>query len=91
MKKKVNPAPVAVKKDPIETAVFRYVSNCCKEIAKKTPLLAANKTLSLGLGAKPEAEGTLGSWRCSRCGKPCKVTRYAKEKVAPGEPVVVAQ
>lgn len=63
----------------LETAVFAYFSVCCQAVAKKAPLVAANKTLTSGLGARPEAEGTLGSWRCSACNKPCKCTRQKRE------------
>lgn len=44
--------------------VFLYFSKCCNVRAEKAPLL---KT--------PEKEGSLGSWRCSGCGKPCKCCR----------------
>lgn len=76
--KKSKPAPPAVKRDPIADAKFLYTSACCNELAKKTPLVAANKTTLPYLGAKPEAEGTLGSWRCGKCGRPCKVARHKK-------------
>jgi hypothetical protein len=29
----------------------------------------------------PDAEGTLGSWRCVGCGKSCKVNRVKAEKI----------
>jgi hypothetical protein len=58
-KKKFNP-PKPVATEP----VFRYTSACCGLKAIKPALL---KT--------PEAEGTLGSWRCSSCGESCKCNR----------------
>lgn len=74
--KQVKSIPV---RDPLKDAKFSYWSSCCNEVAKKTPLVAANRIISPYLGAKPEAEGTLGSWRCSRCGKPCKCTRHVRK------------
>jgi hypothetical protein len=47
-----------------EAPVFAYISVCCNAVAAKPAL---RKT--------PEAEGTLGSWRCGSCGKPCKCSR----------------
>lgn len=79
-KPKKNPAPRPVAKDPLATAKFAYFSSCCNEVAKKTPLVAANRITQAYLGAKPEAEGTLGSWRCSSCGKPCKCTRHFRKQ-----------
>ena len=35
------------------------------------------------LADKPEAEGTLGKWRCSACGKSCKVRPTSKEPFMP--------
>jgi hypothetical protein len=64
-----------VMKDPLKNAKFAYFSKCCNERARKLPLLATNKDISAVIGASPEAEGTLGSWRCSKCGKPCKCNR----------------
>jgi hypothetical protein len=48
---------------PAGEPVYRYISACCSVQGNKPALL---KT--------PEAEGTLGSWRCSGCGKRCKVS-----------------
>lgn len=59
--KKPKVAPQARKP---EAPVFVYISVCCNVGAVKPAL---KKT--------PEAEGTLGSWRCGSCGKPCKCTR----------------
>lgn len=70
-----NPKPSAPVRDPMTDAKFAYFSVCCSGVAKKAPLVAANKNTQPYLGAKPEAEGTLGGWRCSKCGKPCKCTR----------------
>ena len=60
------PAPRAFN---MEDAVFAYFSVCCSELATKPALV---KT--------PEAEGTLGSWRCGKCSKPCNVQRTKKVK-----------
>ena len=57
--------------------VFRYTSTCDSMPATKAPLL---KT--------PEAEGTLGTFRCMGCNKPCACTRSkfkAEEKPSPQE------
>ena len=75
-----NVKPAVPARDPLKDARFAYFSVCCNEVAKKTPLVAASRTLSVYLGAKPEAEGTLGSWRCSKCGKPCKCTRHVRKE-----------
>jgi hypothetical protein len=65
-------------------AKFAYFSQCCSEIAEKPACTCAKgKGLGLYLGAKPEGDATLGSWRCSKCRKPCKVTRTAKSTVVP--------
>jgi hypothetical protein len=77
-KQSKKPAPVVVR-DPLKDAKFAYFSVCCNEVAKKTPLVAANRITQTYLGAKPEAEGTLGSWRCSKCNKPCKCTRHVRK------------
>ena len=74
-------------RDPLADAKFSYWSSCCNEVAKKTPLVAANKITQAYLGAAPEAEGTLGSWRCSACGKPCKCTRHVRKEETNGNPV----
>jgi hypothetical protein len=81
---KSKPAPV---RDPLADAKFAYFSCCCNEVAKKTPLLAANRITQPRLGAAPEAEGTLGSWRCSKCNKSCKCTRHVRKEETNGNPV----
>jgi hypothetical protein len=48
----------------MQEPVFLYTSVCCSAKAIKPALL---KT--------PEAEGTLGTWRCGGCGKACKCSR----------------
>jgi hypothetical protein len=78
MKPNVKRKPVAPR-DPLADAKFAYFSVCCNEVAKKSPCVAANKITQARLGASPEAEGTLGSWRCSKCGKPCKCSRHARK------------
>lgn len=54
-KKKVNP-PKPVVREP----VFLYLSACCSVKAIKQALVKTS-----------DAEGTLGTWRCSGCGKAC--------------------
>ena len=76
-------APV---RDPLADAKFSYFSVCCNAVAKKAPCVAANKTTQPRLGAKPEAEGTLGSWRCSACGKPCSCTRQPRKEESDVKP-----
>jgi hypothetical protein len=56
----------------LRDAVYAYVSVCCSVLADK-PSLRKTK----------EAEGTLGSWRCSACGKSCKVRPTSKEPFLP--------
>jgi hypothetical protein len=56
----------------LRDAVYAYVSSCCSALADK-PALRKTK----------EAEGTLGSWRCSACGKSCKVRPTSKEPFMP--------
>lgn len=85
MKKNMKPKAIPAR-DPLADAKFAYFSQCCNEVAKKTPLAAANRITQAYLGAKPEAEGTLGSWRCSKCGKPCKCTRHARKETANAQP-----
>jgi hypothetical protein len=76
---KAKPSKSIPVRDPLKDAVFSYWSLCCNEGAKKTPLVAANRIIGTYPGAKPEAEGTLGSWRCSKCGEPCKCTRHVRK------------
>jgi hypothetical protein len=56
----------------LRDAACAYISLCCTALADK-PSLRKTK----------EAEGTLGSWRCSACGKPCKVRSTSKEPYVP--------
>ena len=56
----------------LREAVYAYTSSCCSALADK-PALRKTK----------EAEGTLGSWRCSACGKSCKVRPTSKEPFMP--------
>lgn len=67
------PKPKAIKAiKPLDAPVFLYLSVCCSLKATKPALL---KTA--------DAEGTLGSWHCTGCGKSAKVTRIKNEKPAP--------
>jgi len=78
---------------------FLYLSGCCQVQATKPPCVkpkAQPKPKGKDKGKKgredkPKAPefSTLGSWRCTRCGKPCKVSvmpRPPKEE----KPVEVA-
>jgi hypothetical protein len=56
----------------LRDAVYAYISVCCSALADK-PSLRKTK----------EAEGTLGSWRCSQCGKRCAVRPTSKEPYMP--------
>ena len=56
----------------LRDAVYAYTSSCCSALADK-PSLRKTK----------EAEGTLGKWRCSACGKSCKVRPTSKEPFMP--------
>jgi len=56
--------------------VFRYTSVCCGMPATKQALVMPTNNHIGRLGAAPETEGaSLGSWRCTKCNKPCKCTR----------------
>lgn len=79
MPKKTKPAPRNVN---AADAVFSYFSICCNALAKKAAcVIARGQNVGIFLGAKPEGEATLGSWRCGACGKPASVTRVKNEKV----------
>ena len=69
----------------LRDAVYAYVSSCCSALADKPSLRAANKKTLPHLGAKPEAEGTLGKWRCSACGRRCSVSPASVEKYSKKE------
>lgn len=60
-------------------AVYVYISTCCTEAAEK-PACTVAKGQRVGdyIGAKPEGEASLGSWRCCACRKPCSVNRANK-------------
>jgi hypothetical protein len=49
---------------PLDAPAFLYFSVCCNLRATKPALLKSG-----------DAEGTLGSWRCTACGKSCKCNR----------------
>jgi hypothetical protein len=67
-KKQHNKGPktkqAAPKPKPLGDPLFRYTSTCHSMPATKAPL---TKT--------PEAEGSLGTFRCTGCNKACKCTR----------------
>lgn len=60
---------------------FTYFSVCCAVPANKPPCLSAGCKTVFEDGiqvtrANKEAEnGSLGSWRCGKCNKPCAVNR----------------
>jgi hypothetical protein len=58
----------------LRDAVYAYVSSCCSALADK-PALRKTK----------EAEGTLGKWRCSACGRRCSVSPASVEKYSKKE------
>jgi hypothetical protein len=69
-----------------KNAVFAYFSTCCNEPAVK-PSLVKPKGNHVGdyVGFKPDAtDGSLGSWRCGKCRKPCSVTRAKKSSSIEG-------
>jgi hypothetical protein len=43
---------------------FQYISKCCAAKATKPPCIKSK-----------DADSTLGTWLCGKCGKPCKVSR----------------
>ena len=57
--------------------VFRYTSVCCKEPATKTPVARRVEDIR----ENKYSECSLGKWSCTKCSKPCKVTR-SKNKEA---------
>ena len=56
----------------LRDAVYAYTSSCCSALADK-PALRKTK----------EAEGSLGKFRCSQCGKRCSVHPTSKEPYLP--------
>jgi hypothetical protein len=69
------PAPRPFKAPP---SVFVYISACCNELAKKPSVLEVSKQ-------SEDKQGTLGKFRCGKCGKRCKVSRHARKEEAPSE------
>ena len=57
------------RQSPKGSPVNVYTSQCCNAPATKPPCLY------LGMRAKEAGTQGLGSWRCSACHKPCKVSR----------------
>ncbi len=71
----------------VKDAAFAYVSMCCNAIATK-PACAVPQGEKIGtrIGSVPDPDKrntTLGSWRCSTCKKPCKVSRQNKALFVP--------
>jgi hypothetical protein len=70
-------------------AVFVYISACCSSEAEKPAcVVAKGQRIGEYLGAKPEGEATLGTWRCRQCRKPCKVSRNTKSTAKALEVIV---
>lgn len=61
-------------------SVFVYFSKCCNVQATK-PACEVEKGQKIGtyIGAKPEGEAHLGTWRCSQCRKVCTVSRHVNK------------
>lgn len=59
------------------SATFAYFSTCCEAPAKKPTLEMPrdNRIGRLGSSPKDADDSGLGGWRCSKCGRPAKVTR----------------
>lgn len=70
----------------LRDAKFAYFSVCHNAIAEK-PACNTPQNAKIGtyLGAIPPDDrlAGLGSWRCSQCRKPCKVTRVTKSEAVP--------
>ena len=43
---------------------FQYISKCCDVKATKPPCIASK-----------DADSSLGTWVCGKCGKPCSVSK----------------
>lgn len=82
MKKDKQPAPkpILVKQE----SVFIYTSTCCQSAATKDAcVMPRGKGVGGYLGAKPEGEATLGTWRCTACRRPAKVSRSVNPEAKP--------
>jgi hypothetical protein len=60
----------------LEDAVFHYVSQCCNVLGTKAACVRPKG----GMTSKEAETNSLGSWRCTQCGKPCKVSRIRAKK-----------
>lgn len=84
MSKKQRVVPKTVN---LKDAKFAYFSQCCNEVAEKPScVLPTGERVGTYLGAVPDPAKrnlTLGTWRCSKCKKKCKVTRAAKSTLVP--------
>ena len=61
-------------------AVFNYFSSCCNELAKKPSVLEVSRQ-------SEDKQGTLGKFRCGKCGKRCKVSRHLRKEEPKAEVV----
>lgn len=66
---------------PSLNSVFIYISKCCGVKATK-PACEVEKGAKIGtyVGAKPEGEAHLGTWRCTQCRKPCSCNRSVNKQ-----------
>ncbi len=65
----------------IRNPVFNYTSTCCSAPAEKPPCATeVGQVTGVYLGSKPTGESSLGTFRCTQCRKPARVTR---SKTAP--------
>lgn len=62
------------------SASFVYNSICCKQLARKPAVIRSEEDKK----ERKYSECGLGHWRCSQCGKPCKVTVSKPEKESNG-------
>ena len=67
------PNKVSLKGEP----TFLYLSVCCNERADKPPCTKVDKKAAL--------TNSLGSWRCKKCNKSCKVSRSKNVPQRPEE------
>jgi hypothetical protein len=58
---------------------FNYTSMCCGVQAEKPACVR----IPLAERGKDGAVGSLGTWRCTQCGKKCKLTRSLRKAEEP--------
>lgn len=79
-KKKSQSKPVTtqLRKKP----AFLYTSVCCQEPATKPPCERTQESKE----ANEFSQSNLGSWSCTRCKRPCAVTRTKTKSEVKEEP-----